>query len=293
MPRVGGRLSSIVLMQRKLPSFQFYPGDWLKDPDLRRCPLAARGLCIDLLCFMHESDERGVLTSNGKPILENELGNMFGGADNKTITHLASVLCENGVFSRRESDGAIFSRRMVSEEKIRKARSDAGKAGMGSRWHKKKDNKTITKTGSSSSSSSSCLKASKKTFVQCSDPALLACLQKHGIEPRSIVPGWIKNGWGRLIRAEDVDRILEREPQTAGPGARVNTLQAGLALEMPARKEKAKREAKKTAAPCAWCATPDVPKVHTCARCEEELICGPCSDAHLRKIAKDSRKAVQ
>lgn len=45
----------------KLPSFQFYPGDWLKDPDLRICSLAAKGLLIDMLCYMHESQERGVL----------------------------------------------------------------------------------------------------------------------------------------------------------------------------------------------------------------------------------------
>ncbi len=52
----------------KLPAFQFYPGDWLKDPAVRSLPLEARGLWIDLLCIMHESDRRGYLELNGNGV---------------------------------------------------------------------------------------------------------------------------------------------------------------------------------------------------------------------------------
>ena len=31
----------------KLPAFQFYPGDWRKDPNLCRCSHAAKGVWID------------------------------------------------------------------------------------------------------------------------------------------------------------------------------------------------------------------------------------------------------
>lgn len=45
----------------KLPSFQFYPGDWMSDVKLRRCSHAARGAWIDILCILHDSDEYGVV----------------------------------------------------------------------------------------------------------------------------------------------------------------------------------------------------------------------------------------
>lgn len=44
------------------PSFQFYPGDWQKNANLRRCSPAARGVWVDILCLLHDSDsEYGVL----------------------------------------------------------------------------------------------------------------------------------------------------------------------------------------------------------------------------------------
>lgn len=44
------------------PSFQFYPGDWQKNANLRRCSPAARGVWMDILCLLHDSEEEyGVL----------------------------------------------------------------------------------------------------------------------------------------------------------------------------------------------------------------------------------------
>ena len=40
--------------------FKFYPVDWRADPGLRVCSLAARGVWIDILCALHDSDEYGV-----------------------------------------------------------------------------------------------------------------------------------------------------------------------------------------------------------------------------------------
>lgn len=45
----------------KRPSFQFYPADWRNNAKLRRCSWAARGVWIELLGLMHDSDEYGVL----------------------------------------------------------------------------------------------------------------------------------------------------------------------------------------------------------------------------------------
>lgn len=46
----------------KRPSFQFYPGDWTSNPNLRRCSHAEKGIWIDVMCIMHDQDdEYGVL----------------------------------------------------------------------------------------------------------------------------------------------------------------------------------------------------------------------------------------
>jgi hypothetical protein len=45
----------------KAPAFQFYVKDWRTDANLRRCSPAARGVWMDVLCLLHDSDEYGVL----------------------------------------------------------------------------------------------------------------------------------------------------------------------------------------------------------------------------------------
>ena len=42
-------------MVKKAPAFQFYPGDWLRDPGIRACPLTSRGLWIEMICLMSDS----------------------------------------------------------------------------------------------------------------------------------------------------------------------------------------------------------------------------------------------
>ena len=43
------------------PSFQFYHGDWISNAKLRRCTHEEKGVWIDVLCLMADSDEFGVL----------------------------------------------------------------------------------------------------------------------------------------------------------------------------------------------------------------------------------------
>lgn len=46
----------------KRPSFQFYPGDWLSNKNLRRCTHHERGVWMDVMCLMHDNDEEyGIL----------------------------------------------------------------------------------------------------------------------------------------------------------------------------------------------------------------------------------------
>jgi len=39
------------------PSFQFYPGDWMKDGRLAFCSAASRGIWMDLICLMFDTGE--------------------------------------------------------------------------------------------------------------------------------------------------------------------------------------------------------------------------------------------
>lgn len=43
------------------PAFQFYPADWRNNAKLRRCSWGARGVWIELMGLMHDSDNYGVL----------------------------------------------------------------------------------------------------------------------------------------------------------------------------------------------------------------------------------------
>lgn len=103
----------------KLPGFMFYPGDWLKDADLRRCSHAAKGVWTDMLCLMFECEERGVLATAGRAWSDDEIAQAVGG--DKLITLSCIIeLVEKRVASRNHSN-AVYSRRMVREEKERKA----------------------------------------------------------------------------------------------------------------------------------------------------------------------------
>jgi hypothetical protein len=98
----------------KRPALQFYIGDWKKDPELRACSLAARGLWIDMLCLMYESPRRGYLIIKDKPPSVASLARIVG-ADVADIEPLLRELDEMGVYSIE--DGVIYCRRMVRDAK--------------------------------------------------------------------------------------------------------------------------------------------------------------------------------
>lgn len=99
------------------PWLKFYPSDWRADPALRMCSLAARGLWMEMLCVMHENG--GYLAINGNQVTLPQLTNLAGGGE---VTELLAELEGAGVFSRQDTDGLIFSRRMLRD--IEKAGRD-------------------------------------------------------------------------------------------------------------------------------------------------------------------------
>ncbi len=111
----------------KRPSFQFYPADWLKDPALQSCSLAANGLWIKMICIMHQCTPYGYLMLKDKPMTIAQLARNVGEQE-KVIEELLIELDEADVFGR-DAQGCVFSRRMVRDENIRNKRAEGGKLG--------------------------------------------------------------------------------------------------------------------------------------------------------------------
>ncbi len=111
----------------KRPWLKFFPADWRGDPRLRMCSLAARGLWIDLICYMHEGKPYGHLTIDGAPPSRPAIAALLG-RPAKEVGKALAELEAHGVFDRAEND-AIVSRRLVRDH-ARDARDRLnGKAG--------------------------------------------------------------------------------------------------------------------------------------------------------------------
>lgn len=127
----------------KRPSFQFYPGDWKSNANLRRCSPAARGVWMDVLGVLHDSDEYGVVRWPLK-----ELARAAGAAMphvkelvEKFVLKGSDSLIEAFIYTPRSGrrDGAPvtlipaqqgpiwFSSRMVKDEYVRLVRGEGGK----------------------------------------------------------------------------------------------------------------------------------------------------------------------
>ncbi len=101
--------------------------DWQRDPALRMCSPAARGIWMDLLAIMFDAEPCGHLLVNGRQPTERQLAAVCG-ASLEELTSCLSELEEAGAFSRSE-DGIIFNRRMVRDKAISDEASANGKMG--------------------------------------------------------------------------------------------------------------------------------------------------------------------
>ena len=72
----GFRYGYLCIM--KLPSWQFYPGDWRKDPGVQALNYEERGIWFEVLLLMYESEERGKLLLNGNPMPMDRLARLLG-----------------------------------------------------------------------------------------------------------------------------------------------------------------------------------------------------------------------
>lgn len=100
-----------------LPAFQFYPGDWLRDPQLRMATPASRGIWFDLLCHMWNAPERGVIIGTA-----DQLQRLASCSADDFSTFLDELDTLKFGDLSRESNGQlrVINRRMVRDEKARK-----------------------------------------------------------------------------------------------------------------------------------------------------------------------------
>lgn len=151
----------------KLPSFQFYPGDWRKDPGVQALNYEERGVWFEMILLMFESSERGKLLLNGKKMPEEALSRSLG-LDNQKSNQIVSKLIEYGVAKVEDGTGIIFCSRMLKDEFIRKIRTEAGKKGGNPALLNQNTTTAVNQITTPSSSSSSSPSTSKnKTQTLC------------------------------------------------------------------------------------------------------------------------------
>jgi hypothetical protein len=201
----------------KLPSFQFYPGDWMKDPDLRRCSAAARGIWFDMICLMFECQDRGVLATSGVPWTNQEIAASISGNPADNLSHLEELLSK-GV-ARRNDSGAVYCKRMVQDQQARSSNAERQQElrKRKSRDHEPRNgesNAAVTPVSQCSSSSSSTSKkeekkerrADKPRDPRLDHPALKAVVEVKGSYPN-------RDTWDLVIKVvgeiPDVDRLRE------------------------------------------------------------------------------------
>jgi len=115
-------------MPRHLPAFQFYPGDWRKDPAIQSLDYSDRGIWWELICFMHEAEERGQLKVNGRWLSDDQIAKLLG-IPKQDWKQTRSKLEAAGVPGVDEETGGIYNRRMVRDEALRLQKVEAGRKG--------------------------------------------------------------------------------------------------------------------------------------------------------------------
>jgi hypothetical protein len=97
------------------PWIKWYPTDWRADPRLRMCSLAARGLWIELIGYMHEGEPYGHLTINDVAPSIEDIAALVGRPLNEVRKAMAE-LEQRQVYSTDALQGTPYSRRMVRDK---------------------------------------------------------------------------------------------------------------------------------------------------------------------------------
>jgi len=169
----------------KLAAFQFYPGDWLKDPALSICSPGARGVWMDVLCLMFESPRRGYLITNHQPWTLEQISEALRGHANANVLFLKELV-RNGVMKQDKKRG-YFSARLVQDERKRetwrseKRRQAIQNKGSDSCAHSGQVPAVLHSSSSSSSSKSNSKSSMTTTIDDFKKSFLSKCQDPHGV----------------------------------------------------------------------------------------------------------------
>jgi hypothetical protein len=97
----------------KNPSCQWYWNDWVLDPALRLCSMAAQGFWMQMLAIAASATPYGYVRVGNKPCTITDLAHLTG-QDKRSVSRWVRELQQNGVFSR--DDLGVFCRRMVHHD---------------------------------------------------------------------------------------------------------------------------------------------------------------------------------
>jgi hypothetical protein len=118
-----------------LPWGKFFWKDWLTDPALSVCSLAAQGLWMRLLCIMSMSNPPGHLTlppCRGNETEAKQVARMCH-SDARQVRPLIEELDSRGVFDR-DNAGNIMSRRMIRDAEL----SELGRSAAAKGWARRR-----------------------------------------------------------------------------------------------------------------------------------------------------------
>jgi uncharacterized protein YdaU (DUF1376 family) len=182
----------------KAPAFQFYPKDWLTDPDVVCMSMAQKGAYITLICYCWKEDK----LPNNPDYIRKLLGNV---PKWKTLW--------NGIKHKFEIRGNYLIHPRLEKEKLKQEeyrlkKSISGKKGMEKRWSKSGNNYNtvtdvlITKNNSSSSTSSS--------IPHSSDIYTSSFNEFWELYPRKVGKKKAIEAWNKIKQDDgSIERILE------------------------------------------------------------------------------------
>ena len=112
----------------KYPYIKFYFRDWQANIELQTCSITARGVWIEMMCIMAQSERFGYLERSGKAMDVENISRLIR-VDIPTLNPAIAELERAGVFSRCDKTGAIYSRRMVKDNETAGKFAEFGKRG--------------------------------------------------------------------------------------------------------------------------------------------------------------------
>ena len=93
--------------------FRLYSSDWLSDKKLRSCGIAARGILVDIMAFIHELGN-GFLIKDGIAFTKETLSKTLANKnENEIFIKAFDELVDNGIILFDEKKKAFYSKKML------------------------------------------------------------------------------------------------------------------------------------------------------------------------------------